>query len=54
MIKATFIADKEETKNKFKYHETPDTNYVGTLYLSKLAFGGAKPEKISVQIEECK
>lgn len=51
MITVNFTYDSE-TKNKFKYQETPDTNYVGTLYLSKLAFSGKKPDKIEVTIKE--
>lgn len=50
MIKVNFTY-LDETKNKLKYQETPDTNHVGTLYINKLSFGGNKPEKITVTIE---
>ena len=50
MITVTLIYT-EDTKNKFKYQETPETNFIGTLYVSKLAFGGKKPEKIKIIIE---
>lgn len=53
MIKANFVYDSE-TKNKFKYQEAPETNFVGTLYLSKHAFGGEKPEKIILTVEKQK